>query len=290
LAPLEAENSRQQKLVDKFFDTKATYWKDTYKERDIQGIIYQRRQAAALRYIDGLSIPRTSHVLEIGCGAGLLTTALAKRGFAVEAIDHAQAMIDLTVEYARKMGVDTRINACMGDIHELSYEDQSFDLIVALGVMPWLYDFQKALAEITRVTAPNGYVILSMDNMLRATTLLDPLTFPAVSRIRSLLKRKLERAGLLTPWKPWSNATPYRQHSIREFNKNLSEAGITLVKSTSVGFGPFTFFGHPLFSESLGIKIHQKLQDYADNGYPIFRSTGSQYLVLATKKPLKSNS
>jgi ubiquinone/menaquinone biosynthesis C-methylase UbiE len=216
-----------------------------------------------------------------------MTTALAKRGFVVEAIDHAQAMIDLTLEHTRQMGVENRINACTGDIHELSYEDQSFDLIVALGVIPWLHDFQKALAEITRVTAPSGYIVLSMDNVLRATTLLDPLTFPASARIRSWLKRKLEKAGLLTPWNPWSNAPPYSQHSIREFNKSLREAGLTIMKSTSVGFGPFTFFGHRLFSDRMGIKIQQKLQEYADSGYPIWRSTGSQYIILATKKTPK---
>ncbi len=63
------------------------------------------RQTVALSYIDGLSLPKTAHVLEIGCGAGFMTTALAKRGFIVEAIDHSQAMIDLTIEHARQMGV-----------------------------------------------------------------------------------------------------------------------------------------------------------------------------------------
>ena len=216
-----------------------------------------------------------------------MTTALAKRGFVVEAIDHAQAMIDLTLEHARQTGVENRINACTGDIHELSYEDQSFDLIVALGVIPWLHDYQKALAEITRTTAPNGYIVLSMDNAVRATTLLDPLTFPPLALIRWWVKRKLQRAGLLSSWNPWSNAPPYTQHSIKEFNKNLGEAGLTIMKSASVGFGPFTFFGHRLFPDGMGIKIHQKLQEYADKGYPILRSTGSQYIVLATKKPAK---
>ena len=283
MTPPEEQNNREQKLVDELFDTNATCWRDTYKEKDIYGIIYQRRQSVALSYIDGLSLPRTAHVLEIGCGAGLMTTALAKRGFAVEAIDHAQAMIDLTLERARQTGVVNQINACTGDIHELSYEDQSFDLIVALGVIPWLHDSQKALAEIARVITPRGHIVLSMDNALRATTLLDPLTFPAVARIRRGVRRKLETAGILSSWDPWSNAPPYRQHSIREFNRNLLKAGLTIMKSSSVGFGPFTFFGHRLFSEGMGIKIHQKLQDYADSGYPILRSTGSQYIVLATK-------
>ncbi len=283
MTPPKTQNNRDQKLVDELFDTNATYWRDTYKEKDIQGIIYQQRQAVALRYIDGLSLARNARVLEIGCGAGFMTAALAERGFVVEAIDHAQTMVNLTLDHARRKGIESRINACTGDIHELSYGDQSFDLIVALGVIPWLHDFQRALAEITRVTAPSGFVVLTFDNALRATILLDPLTFPPFARIRIAVRRRLEKAGLLTTWNPWINAPPYSQHSIKKFSESLHEAGLTIMKSTSVGFGPFTFFGHRLFSNGVGVKIQQKLQNYADNGYPILRSAGSQYILLATK-------
>jgi ubiquinone/menaquinone biosynthesis C-methylase UbiE len=286
LSKLRPQKNDQQKLVDEFFDSHVTYWKDTYKGEDIDGIIYQRRQAVALSYIDGLQLQRTARVLEVGCGAGLLSTALASRGFFVEAIDHAQAMIELTQKRARTKGMENQINACAGDIHELSYTDQSFDLIVALGVIPWLHDFRKALAEISRVLAPDGYAILSIDNALRATTLLDPLTFPVLARIRLLMRRRLEKAGLLSSWNPWSNSPPYTRHSIGQFKENLNNAGLTVLKSKSVGFGPFTFLSHRLFSDAIGIKIQEKLQQYADNGYPMIRSTGSQYIILATKKPL----
>src|ERR1017187_5841475 len=112
LAPSKEENDRQQRLVDELFDTQATYWRETYKENDISGIIYQLRQAIALKYVDGLSLPKTARVLEIGCGAGFMTAALAKRGFFVEGIDHAQAMVDLTIEHARQTGFLNRISAC----------------------------------------------------------------------------------------------------------------------------------------------------------------------------------
>jgi len=84
--------------------------------------------------------------------------------------------------------------------------------------------------------------------------------------------------------KLWSNAPPYQQYSPREFLNSLSESGLTVTNTSSVGFGPFTFFGHHLFPEAIGIRINNKLQEYADNKYPILRSTGSQYIVLAAKK------
>lgn len=283
MAQPKARNDRQQKLVDELFDTQATYWRDTYKEKDISDVIYQIRQAVALKYVDGLSLPKTARVLEIGCGAGLMTAALAKRGFLVEAIDHAQSMVDLTIEHAKQAGTVNQINVCTGDIHELSYENQTFDVIIALGVIPWLHDFQKGLAEIARVITPSGYIVLTMDNALRATTLFDPQTFPPVAWIRSSIRRNLVKARLLSSWNPWMNAPPYRQHSPKEFNRSLCEAGLTVMKSTSVGFGPFTFFGNRMFSDGVGIKIHQKLQQYANEEYPFFRSAGSQYIVLATK-------
>jgi 2-polyprenyl-3-methyl-5-hydroxy-6-metoxy-1,4-benzoquinol methylase len=287
LAQPNEREGHQQKLVDDLFDTQATYWRDTYKEKDISDIIYQLRQAVALKYIDELSLPKTTRVLEIGCGAGLMTAALAKRGFLVEAIDHSQSMVDLTIEHAKQTDITNRINVCTGDIHELSYENQTFDLIIALGVIPWLHDFQKGLAEIARVITPCGHVILTMDNALRATTLFDPKTFPPAALIRSSIRRKLVKARLLSSWNPWINAPPYRQHSPKEFNRSLCEAGLTVMKSTSVGFGPFTFLGNRLFPNGVGMKIHQKLQQYADNRYPFFRSAGSQYIVLATKKAHK---
>jgi ubiquinone/menaquinone biosynthesis C-methylase UbiE len=278
------EENRKQMVVDHFFDSNATYWRDTYEQKDILGVIYQRRQAVALNYVDSLHLPKTARVLEIGCGAGLMTMELAKRGFSVEAFDSAQSMINLTLQLATQTGLMSNINAHIGDAHNLLYEKESFDLIIALGVIPWLCDFEKALQEMQRVTRRGGYIIVSMDNANRATTLLDPSTFPAIATVVGIIKRKLQKAGLLSSVNLWINAPTYRRHSQRHFIRSLNKAGLTLIKNSSVGFGPFTFFNHIMFPESIGKKINHKLQEYADKNYPFLRSTGSQFIVLATKK------
>lgn len=279
---LEPKKAHRQRIVDDFFDNQATYWRDTYREKDLYGIIYQRRQAVALNYIDGLHLQKNSRVLEIGCGAGFMTVSLAKRGFFVEAIDHSQAMIDLTVTHAKAEGVENRINACIGDIHELNYENQSFNLIIALGVIPWLYDFQKALSEIARTNSPGGFVVITIDNGIRLTKLLDPLTFPAFAHIQRFGRQKIEKTT--ATHSSQANILPYSQHTPKNFKLYLDLVGLTLMKSRSIGFGPFTFLGYRLFSEKTGLKINQKLQDYADKGFPVLQLTGSQHIFLATKK------
>jgi len=270
-------NNREQKLVDEHFDAESTFWRDTYQRDDALGIINRQRQAAALRYVDELSLPKTARVLEIGCGAGSLAIALARSGFAVEAVDHSAAMVELTRRHARETGMDNRIHAAIEDVHELSFEDESFDLIVALGVINWLHDLRKALAEITKVLKLGGYAVL---NSARAHALLNPLAIPAFESILERVKREFER---VVPHNP-RNVAPSHMYLPKEINQYLCDAGLTIIKSTNVGFGPFRILNHDMFPYQGGVKIQQKLQQYADRGYPILRSAGGQYIVLARRK------
>jgi 2-polyprenyl-3-methyl-5-hydroxy-6-metoxy-1,4-benzoquinol methylase len=258
--------------VDEYFDAESTFWRDVYRRKDVLGSIYRLRQDVALEYVDELGLAKTAFVLEVGCGAGLLAVSLARRGFTVEAVDHIQAMIDLTERRARQAGADNRIHTAVEDVHELTFEDCSFDLIVALGVVAWLHDLRKGLAEIARVLMPGGHAVLSVNNKYQASALLD-----LASALRG---RVLERTGLRDSRK----VARLHAYSVKEFNQCLREVNLTRIRSTSMGFGPFTMLGHNIFSDRTGVKIHQRLQRYADGDFPILRATGSEYIVLAKKK------
>jgi len=65
-------------------------------------------------------------------------------------------MIDLTNHRAEETGQQCRVRASLGDIRCIPLIDHSFDLIVALGVLPWLRSIDEALLEMARVLRPGG--------------------------------------------------------------------------------------------------------------------------------------
>jgi 2-polyprenyl-3-methyl-5-hydroxy-6-metoxy-1,4-benzoquinol methylase len=271
------DNKWEQQLVDEHFDAESTFWRDTYQRNDALGIVNRQRQAAALRYVDELSLPKAAHVLEIGCGAGFLAIALARRGFVVEAVDHAPKMVELTRRHARETGMDDRIHAGIEDVHELSFEDGTFDLIVALGLINWLHDVKRALHEITRVAKPDGYAIL---NSARAHALLNPLAIPAVESVLEKTMGKLNR----TVTSNQLNVAPRHMYLPREINQYLLNTRLKIIESTNVGIGPFRILNHDVFPYRVEARIQLKLQQYADKKYPILRSAGGQYVVLVRKQ------
>ena len=125
-------NHQEQKLVDERFNAESLFWTEAYWRTDVFGVNIRRRQAVALRYVEGLSLPKNARVLDGGCGAGFMAIALAQRGFMVDAIDHASAMIELTQSHAKQKGMDNRIRAAVEDVQELPFDDCSFELIVSL--------------------------------------------------------------------------------------------------------------------------------------------------------------
>ena len=166
------------------------------------------------------------------------------------------------------------------DVHALPFQAETFDVVIAIGVIPWLHSERLALEQIQRVLKPGGYLLVTADNNARLNRLLDPLSSPLLAPLRLSAKRLLRLCGL---WSPASGFQPKR-HYPREFNRLIDDCGFEHVKSRTVGFGPFTFFGKGLLADSVGIRLHRWLQTVASRrGLLPLRSTGAHYLVLATK-------
>lgn len=268
----------QQDQVNAYFQSQVSFWRDIYTTDDVASRIYQHRHEIALDWIDGLALPPGSRVLEVGCGAGFMSIELARRGSRVDAIDSTEGMLEQARRHAEAAGVTLSLS--IADVTALSFDDDAFDLVVALGVIPWLEQPELALQEMARVTKLGGHVIFSADNRMRLNALVDPLLNPLVVPVKRGIKFVLDRTGLRRLSSKDVGAT---LHSRRFINKAVSRAGLSRSKSKTLGFGPFTLFRRPILPQSPGFRLHTHLQSLADRNVFILRSTGAHYLVLAEK-------
>ena len=91
-------------------------------------------------------------VLEVGCGEGELAARMQQElGVELVAIDQSERM----VEIACGRGVDARL----GDVHDLSFGDASFDVVVAAWMLYHATDLDRAIAELARVVSPGGRLV-----------------------------------------------------------------------------------------------------------------------------------
>jgi ubiquinone/menaquinone biosynthesis C-methylase UbiE len=270
-----------QERVNSYFDSRSSYWAEIYNTRNVEGVIHQQRMAVVLEWINSLELPKQSRILEVGCGAGFTTVELAQRGYVVDAIDSSDAMVERAHQGVVESGVGDRVRVFPGNVNALGFEDDSFALVLAMGVLPWLESPHPAVREMARVVKPGGYVITNSDNLMRLNYLIDPLGNPALAPLRRLLKRVLERAGLR---KPRVESDLVHMYTTSYMDRVFSQNRLEVVKAFTLGFGPFSFLGRKLFPDSTGIRLHHRLQTLADRGVIGIRSTGSQYLILARKR------
>lgn len=112
--------------------------------------------------------PAKTRILDAGCGEGVLINDFLSKGYLIEGLD-----LNFSNEYVRR-----------GDILNMPYSDNSFDIVFMLDVFEHLSfeDQPKALNEIKRVLHTNGFVLISIPNLTHLN-----------SRIRFFFKGELDR-------------------------------------------------------------------------------------------------
>ncbi|MCH8148403.1 MAG: methyltransferase domain-containing protein, partial [Planctomycetes bacterium] len=129
------------------------------------------RQAELAGLEDHLSrIPMKpdSKVLDAGCGSGSMTRLMAKRTARghVTGVDLNGKYLDYAREVAQEEGIGN-ISFDTGDIFDLPFDDDSFDIVWSKYVLQWVNEPAKAVKEFKRVTRPGGHVVCcNFDNLL----------------------------------------------------------------------------------------------------------------------------
>ncbi|HUR85584.1 MAG TPA: class I SAM-dependent methyltransferase [Solirubrobacteraceae bacterium] len=116
---------------------------------------YRGRRRVLAAVLDGLDAPPAPRILDAGCGSGRNMVELAQRG-TVAGVELAEA--SLRAARARDVG-EVRAGSLSDP---LPFDDDSFDLAVALDVLEHLPDDRPALRELARVVAAGGRLVVTV--------------------------------------------------------------------------------------------------------------------------------
>lgn len=162
---------QQAVVVEQFGNTAQAYLSSTVHA---QGADLAAMQDVARR----MALPR---VLDLGCGAGHASFAVAPVAQSVVAYDLSDAMLDVVTQAAAARGLDN-IRTQQGDVGQLPFPGAVFDLVVTrFSAHHWL-DVPAALQEAWRVLRPGGKLVI-VDIVAPAQALFDT-TLQAVELLR----------------------------------------------------------------------------------------------------------
>lgn len=97
-------------------------------------------------------------LLDVGCGDGALASVLARRGAIVTGLDADPAMIVAARRRAETEG--TQLRLIEGQAERLSFAGAAFDCVLAVTVLCFVRDAERAVMEMARVLKPGGRLVI----------------------------------------------------------------------------------------------------------------------------------
>jgi 2-polyprenyl-3-methyl-5-hydroxy-6-metoxy-1,4-benzoquinol methylase len=217
-------------------------------------------------------VPAGGRVLDAGCGAGVTAVELAKRGFIVHASDIAPAMVDAARAAFVHNDVDpTGHQFSVGDVTNGDMPEASFDAVLALGVLQYQPDEDRAMRELARTLRPGGVLIVT-----------GPARAALANGFGLRDARWFDRAKRMVGFgRPTSEAVvSLHEYSLRRFRRLVASAGLTMVAEVPHGFGPIMVLSRllPLRAQ---IAVHRLLSRLR----PLGTKAVASNLVIVARKP-----
>lgn len=114
---------------------------------------------AARVVVERAAIAAGEHVVDVGCGTGNAALLAAERGARVTGVDPAARLIEVAREQAAARRLDATF--ATGTAAELPLADGAADVVLSVFGVIFAPDPAAAAAEMARVTAPAGRIVLS---------------------------------------------------------------------------------------------------------------------------------
>ncbi len=116
-----------------------------------------------INFIQKFINPQNMRIVDVGCGGGILTEGLAKKGADMLGIDLSEDLIDIADLHSLESGVKTNYKKISAEALAEA-EPASFDHVVCMEMLEHVPEPGSVIAACAKMVKPGGYVFFSTLN------------------------------------------------------------------------------------------------------------------------------
>lgn len=110
-----------------------------------------------------LNIKSDDVILDVGCGGGINIKRMAQDAKKVYGIDYSIESVNLSKEVNEKLINEGKVEIMKGNVKDLPFEDNTFDIVTAFETVYFWPDIEKCFGEVKRVLKPGGMFLIGME-------------------------------------------------------------------------------------------------------------------------------
>lgn len=110
-----------------------------------------------------LNISPDDVILDIGCGGGMNINRMAQSAKKVYGVDYSIESVNLSKEVNQDLIREGRVEVHEGNVMDLPFEDNSFDIVTAFETVYFWPDIVKSFGEVKRVLKPGGMFLIGCE-------------------------------------------------------------------------------------------------------------------------------
>ncbi len=111
-----------------------------------------------------LNISPDDVILDIGCGGGMNINRMAQSAKKVYGVDYSIESVNLSKEVNEDLIREGRVEVHEGNVMDLPFEDNSFDIVTAFETVYFWPDIVKSFGEVKRVLKPGGMFLIGCES------------------------------------------------------------------------------------------------------------------------------
>ena len=248
--------------IDSFFEKYSTEYSNENYNKKINRFMFLRLNTI-INFVQKNFRNKNIKILDLGCGSGEVTLELAKLGYSGDALDNSKGMLKICQNKLSNFNW----NIFLGEAQNTNFENETYDLIIASGLIEYYPNDDILLKEIDRILKKNGHLIINVSNKKGYSTSLNTISyFFKQNFLFKYIKKKLFRFnyGVVN--------FSVRKHNIESFKNTLNNFNLKVFDEKYVGF---SLFPAPLLLFSF-------ITNKVDNKLEILSETKLKNLELLT--------